>query len=231
MARVFDRNMFIMLFSIMIGIVIITFFVADIMRKSQIDEIEERHIKEIKTIEKKNINFTSKFLDSLTSLNLAKKYRMEGEIDYQLGNAFYKNILSETNKTRFDNFKGYITSNCSGAMDNFLNSYMNFNDSIGNFNQSKNYTEYSVYLNLGDLYINYSKSGARLTQLRFDISKYLLYMGENLTFINGTVGFSQNISNLTALLDGALEEYMLEEELYLGLEDLIELYELYEPER
>ena len=231
MARVFDRNMFIMLFSIMIGIVIITFFVADIMRKSQIDEIEERHIKEIKTIEKKNINFTSKFLDSLTSLNLAKKYRMEGEIDYQLGNAFYKNILSETNKTRFDNYKGYITSNCSSAMDNFLNSYMNFNDSIGNFNQSKNYTEYSVYLNLGDLYINYSKSGARLTQLRFDISKYLLYMGENLTFINGTVGFSQNISNLTALLDGALEEYMLEEELYLGLEDLIELYELYEPER
>ena len=231
MPRVFDKNMFIMLLSVMIGVIVITYFAADIMRRAQIEEIEERHIEEIETIEKKNINFTSNFLDSLTSLNLAKKYRMNGDVNYQISYAFYKNVFSVTNETRFDTYKTYITSNCSSAMYNFLNSRLNFNDSIGNFNESKSYTQYDVYLKLGDLYINYSKSGARLTMLRYNISKYLLYLSENLTFINGTVGFLGNYSALMDLLNNNLQDYLLEEDIFSDLEELIELYELYDPER
>lgn len=116
-------------------------------------------------------------------------------------------------------------------MYNFLNSHLNFNDSIGNFNESKSYTQYDVYLKLGDLYINYSKSGARLTMLRYNISKYLLYLSENLTFINGTVGFLGNYSALMDLLNNNLQDYLLEEDIFSDLEELIELYELYDPER
>lgn len=231
MAREFDRNMFIMLLSIMVGVIIITYFAADIIRRAEIEEIEEKHIEEIETIEKKNINFTSSFLDSLTSLNLAKNYRMDGEINYQLADAFFDNVFSIKNESEFNIYKSYITNNCSNAMYNFLNSYLNFNDSISNFNKSKKYTTYNVYLGLGDLYINYSKSGARLTSLRYNISKYLLWISENLTFVNESVGFLGNNSALMEKLSETLEDYLIEEEIFLGLEEEIDLYELYEPER
>ena len=231
MKNVFDKNMFIMLLAIMIGAIIITYFFADIMRRSQIGKIEEKYTKEIESIEERNINFTSNFLDSLSSLTRAKNYRLDGEIKFQVSYAFYDNILSESNKTRFDYYKSYIIGNSSDAMYDFSISYLNFNDSITNFNHSKSYTEHGPYIELTDLYINYSKSGARLSLLRYNISKYLLWISENLTFVNGTVGFLGNMSGLIDKLNDNLEQYILEEKIFLDLEEEIELYELYDPER
>ena len=39
-ARLFDRNMFIMLSAIMVGVVIITFFVADIIKQTEVEDLE-----------------------------------------------------------------------------------------------------------------------------------------------------------------------------------------------
>ena len=60
MARELDRNMFIMLLSIMIAAIIITYFAADIVRRSEIEKLTT----EIETIEERNINFTDRFLKS-----------------------------------------------------------------------------------------------------------------------------------------------------------------------
>jgi len=231
MQREFDRNMFIMLLSIMIGAIIITYFVADIVKRSQIEEIEEEHTQQIIDIEKKNVNFTGRFLDSLVSLNLAKDFRMDGEINYNIGYSFYKTILSETNEVRFNKYKNSTLENFTGAMSNFWYSYLNFNSSIGNFAESKEYTTYDVYLGLGDLYINLSKAGARLALLRYNASIYLKNLSDLLIFDNGTVGYKENISELMNNFNETLADYLTEEDTYSGLIDEIDLYELYKPLR
>ena len=58
MAREFNRNMFIMLLAIMIGIIIITFFAADIIKRSEIETLQSEHTVEIKGIQSRNENFT-----------------------------------------------------------------------------------------------------------------------------------------------------------------------------
>ncbi len=62
MAREFTRNMFIMLVSIMVGVIIITFFVGDIMNRSKIDTLTEQHSIEISDINSRNENFTNYYL-------------------------------------------------------------------------------------------------------------------------------------------------------------------------
>ena len=61
MARLFDRNIFIMLLAIMIGFITITYFVADVVNQSKIDNLTTAHITEMESIEKMNINFTNKY--------------------------------------------------------------------------------------------------------------------------------------------------------------------------
>jgi len=228
MVRKFDKNMFIMLLSIMVGAIIITYFVADLVRMSQIEEIEEKYTQEIEDIEKKNVNFTSQFLDSLVSLNLAKEFRMYGEINYNIAYTFYKTILSETNEVRFSEYKNYTIENCTDAMSNFWYSYLNFNDSIKNFAKSKEYTNYDVYLGLGDLYINLSKSGAKLMNLRYNVSMYLRDLSELLIFDNNTVKFSQNVSELLNQFNETLADFLIEDGIYSDLIDEIDLYELHD---
>jgi len=231
MAREFDRNMFIMLLSIMIGVILITYFIADIMRQSQIESLEEKHTEEIETIEKKNINFTGHLLDSLISLNLAKDFRMGGEINYQTAYTFYNIILSETNESRFNSYKTYILEYCDEAMSDLWNSYLNFNDSVGKFNDSRQYTTYDVYIGLIDLNIEFAESGARLARLRYNSSSYLINLTNLLTFEENKVNFSQNVSILLEQFNETLGLYDIEWGIYMDLREQIDLYELYKPLR
>ena len=67
MAREFNRNMFIMLFAVMIGVILITYFVADIARRSEIEALTgeiETITTEKETFEARSINFTDYFMKS-----------------------------------------------------------------------------------------------------------------------------------------------------------------------
>ena len=73
MTREFTRNMFIMLVSIMVGVIIITFFVGDIINRSKIDTLTEQHIIEISDINSRNENFTNYFLQGAVKMDSARE--------------------------------------------------------------------------------------------------------------------------------------------------------------
>ena len=50
MAREFTKNMFVMLVAIMVGVFIITYFVADIINRSKIETLTTEHVAKIKTL-------------------------------------------------------------------------------------------------------------------------------------------------------------------------------------
>ena len=78
MARLFDRNMFIMLLAIMVGIIIITYFAADIQHQSTLDTIASQHFTEIQDINSMNENFTDNFLQGSVKMDSAREVREVG---------------------------------------------------------------------------------------------------------------------------------------------------------
>jgi hypothetical protein len=197
MARLFDRNMFIMLFAIMVGFITVTYFIADIVNQSEIDNLTTAHITEMEYIEKMNINFTNNFLESSVLLDTAREYRAFGNYHFDLASLFFTSALSERNT--------YNT---------------------------KKYTEYGGYLKLLDLYINLTESGARLTMLRYNASKYLKYLTENITVINGSAALD-NVSGLMDLFNETMGMYGSELDIYEGYEEEIDEYDIegFDPNR
>ena len=86
---------------------------------------------------------------------------------------------------------------------------------------------YYNYLKLLDLYVNLTKSGSRLTLLRYNASKYLKYLAENVT--NDEI-------NLSALMDLFNESMMIYDEelgIYNQYEEEIDEYDIvgFDPNR
>ena len=218
MPKEFNKNMFIMLLSIMVGAVIITYFYADIERRSEIDTYKE----EIKTItsEKEYItsqskNFTDNFFKSLGSLDLSREYRSEGNTFFDLAaNINYP-------QKEYDR----VIENCTEAMVQYIISYENFLDTKGYFNDTKAYTkafsgvDAETYIGIINLYIDLSQSGANLCMLRYNASKYLIYIAENLSLY----GESANITELFELYNITKDELYFEELfIYNGIKEEIE---------
>ena len=113
-----------MLLSIMVGAILVTYFAADITRRSEIEsltsEIETKSI-EIETIKEMNINFTDHFLKSLGSLDLARENRAEGDLNFDLAARIWY-PQSEYKK---------VIDNCTDAMGDYFISHQNFNLSRG----------------------------------------------------------------------------------------------------
>jgi hypothetical protein len=231
MAREFTRNMFIMLLSIMIGAIIITYFVADIVYQSNIRTLKETHTIEIETIEERNINFTSHFIESLVLLDKSRDDRALGNYHFDLAILWYNSALSEKNSSTMELYKNRTIGNCTDAMPNYLNSHQNFKTAKSFFNATKAYTTYEKYLELLDLYVNLTRSGARLTMLRYNASKYLKYMAENLTMVNETVTYLVNISGLMEKFNENTTLYGGESETYDEYQDEIDKYELLPEQR
>ena len=176
MGREFTKNMFIMLLSIMVGAVIITYFAADIVNRSTIENLTIEHTAEIETITGKNINFTNNFLKSSVLLDLAREYRAFGNYNFDLAFLWYSSALAERNISTIELYKQRTIDNCTEAMPNYLNSHGNFLESKVSFENTKNYTSYDKYLEILDIYIGLTGSGARLTMLRYNASQYLLLL-------------------------------------------------------
>ena len=232
MARLFDRNMFIILMAIMIGFITITYFVADIVNQSKINTLTTAHVSEVEAIEKMNINFTSNFLESSVLLDSAREYRAFGNYHFELASIFFNSALSEKNISKMELYKNMTIDNCTEAMPKYNISNLNFKKASSFYDNTKKYTEYEGYLKLLDIYVNLTESGSRLTILRYNASKYLKYLAENITLINGMVALD-NVSDLMDLFNETLYMYANESDIYDILEEELDEYDIegFDPKR
>jgi len=233
MAREFDRNMFIMLISIMIGIIIITYFVADIVSRSKIETLTTGYETQISGIEKKNVNFTNYFMKSTVLLDQAREDRAFGNYHFDLGLLWYQSALAEKDSSLMELYKTRGIDNCTDAMPYYYYSCLNFGESKNYFTETKSLTTYPKYLSVLDIYINLTASGSRLTMLRYNASLYLQYLTENLTVDveNNNVTFLVNVSGLLGLFEGAMGAYQDELEDYEDYQDEIDEYEFFDEVR
>ena len=205
MVKTFDRNMFIKAMIFMVVIIIVTYFLADIVHQSKIKELTYQHNVEIESIEEKNKNFTSGFLESSVLLDAAREDRAFGNYYFDLASLFYSSALAEKNSSLILSYKNITIDNCSRAMPKYLTSHLNFIKASTFFNSTAKYTEKPSYIKLLKLYINLTNSGARLTILRYNASRYLKYLAENITIINN----SAVLENKTELMDMFNETMMM----------------------
>ena len=218
-----------MLLAIMIGAVIITYFVADVQGRSRIETLTIEHTEEIETIEGKNINFTNYFLKSSVLLDAAREDRAFGDYHFDLAFLWYNSALQERDNETMELYKTRCIENCTYAMPNYLNSHDNFKESMISFINTKTFTTYGKYLEILDLYVKLTESGTRLTMLRYNASLYLMYLAENLTMAeDGTITYKTNVSGLMGLFEETMEQYGEEVEEYNEIKDEIDEYEFFE---
>ena len=231
MAREFDRNMFVMLLAIMVGVIIITYFVADIMRRAEIENLTNQlDIKtgEIETITANNINFTNHFMKSSVLLDSAREDRAFGDYHFDLALLWYDSALSSKNASNMDVYKNMTIDNLTNAMEKYLISHQNYKESGKFFDATKAFTTYDKYLEVLNLYVSLTQSGARLTMLRYNASKYLIQITENITFINNTVTFSENVSELMEDFNFTMSMYDSELETYEDTQEDIDEYDFFD---
>jgi len=230
MAREFNKNIFIMLLAVMTGVIVITFFIADLQARSQVtEELTYKHTEEIKDLESKNINFTTRFINSLGLFDKAREDRAYGDYNFEVAFLWYTSALHETDNATFQIYKTRVITHCGDAIANYLNSSGNFITAKQKFQQTKDYTHYDVYKNLLDLYVNLTASGSRLTNYRINASTYLTYLSENLTFSDNAVIFEQNMTEIYDLFNQTILLYTTElTDVYKEVEkDIEEEYDIF----
>ncbi|MFH1100575.1 MAG: hypothetical protein V1726_00865 [Methanobacteriota archaeon] len=208
MTREFTRNMFIMLIAIMSGVIIITFFASDIIRRSQIETLNIEHKSEIQTITNLNQNFTDHFFQGIVKMDSAREIREVGNYHFDFALFWYTN--ARNNNT--EEYTTYCLENCTDAMTNYLRAYQNFNLSKPYFEKAKTYTNQSKYLQVLGYYVGFAQAGKNITLLRYTASQYLKQAMENFS-----VGNIENATMLMQLFNeteilyggavGAYEEY------------------------
>lgn len=225
MVREFTKNMFIMLLAIMVGIIIITYFVADIANRSKIKTLEETII----TVKGMNENFTSYFLKSSVVLDQAREDRAFGNYHFDLAFLWYQSAISEKNSSLMYLNKGRGIDNCTNALPNYYNSYLNFEEAKNFFIDTKAYSE-EKHLSILDLYVILTESGSRLAMLRYNASIYLMYLTENLTFdaTNNSVIYMENVTDLLGLFDITMQAYQKEQKIYDQIQEEIDEYEFFD---
>jgi hypothetical protein len=225
MGKEFTKNMFVMLLAIMVGVIIITYFVGDIVNRSKIETLEGK----ITTVKIKSENFTSYFLKSSVVLDQAREDRALGNYHFDLAFLWYQSALFEKNSSLMNIYKERGMDNCTNALPDYYNSYLNFEEAKNYFNDTKLYTE-EKHLPIMELYIDLTDSGSRLAMLRYNASIYLNYLTENLTFNLDTnsVIYLENVTILLNLFNGTLSAYQQELKIYDNIQNDIDEYEFFD---
>ncbi|MCJ7696722.1 MAG: hypothetical protein MUO73_00105, partial [Thermoplasmata archaeon] len=161
MAREFTRNMFIMLVSIMVGVIVITFFVGDIMNRSKMDTLTEQHNVEISDINSRNENFTNYYLQGAVKMDSAREVREVANYYFDFALFWFNNALANQSK----NLTKQCIDNCTNAMQKYLGSHENFGKSKPYFINARNYTNNSRYLEVLGYYIGFAGAGQNITML------------------------------------------------------------------
>ena len=127
--------------------------------------------------------------------------------------------------------KEYIKTieNCTSAMESYIFSFDNFLNTASFFDTTKNYTSEVKYSSIIDLYIGLSESGASISMIRYNASRYLRSIAENLSMY----GEGTNVSNLLVLFNETNDLYDQEIGDYNDLIDEIEneFFKYFNPNR
>jgi len=223
MGREFDKNMFIMLLAIMIGTVIITFFVADVMSQEKIEtattKLTEEHVAEVQDIQSINENFTNNFLQGSVKMDSARETREVGNYYFDLAARIWYP----------ENEYQKVIDNCNEALTKYYASKQKFIDSKPYFSAAKTFTDNPSYTGVLDYYLDFADIGVNITQLRYETTEYLLYAVQNLS-----LGTTETLENATQLLENftILESYYSEmNQEYNEAKDLIDGYMFFEEDR
>ena len=181
--------MLIMLVSIMVGVVIVTYFIADIINRSTIETMTIQHNVEIVDINSRNENFTNYCLQGSIKMDSAREVREIANYYFDFALYWFNNALATSNK----NLTIQSIDNCTKAMGQYLTAYESFGKSRPYFETAKNYTNKSRYLEVIGYYIEFSQAGQNITMLRYNASDYLRRAAENLSF-----GHMENVTLLMA---------------------------------
>ena len=203
MARLFDKNIFIMMVSVMIGIIIITYFVADIVNRSKIDDLNVEHGIEIGDINSRNENFTDHFLQASLTMDSGREVREVGNYYFDFALFWYNTALSNSTNTSINK----CIENCENAMSEYRVSQQKFESSKPFFEDAKQFTD--RYEDILNHYISFAQSGVNITTLRYNASNYLRQIAENLT-LNNMVNISMLLelyNETTGLYNDALKDY------------------------
>jgi len=230
MAREFNRSMFVMLLSIMIGVSIITYFVADIKARNE-ERIEATS--QIENLEQKNINFTNYFIRSSVILDKAREDRALGNYYFDLALLWYQSALSEKNQTNMELYKTRAIENSTNSGPNFINSQLNFEEAENFFIDTKSLTDYPDYITVLDLYIDLTESGSTLAKLRYNASFYLIYLAENLTFSeeDNNVTYLGNMTFILMIFEEIMMQCEEAEQQYEKKQEEIDEYEFFDEVR
>lgn len=213
--REFNRNMFVMLIAIMVGAVIITYFVADIVNRSTIETITTQHVTEIRDIYSVNENFTDNFLQGSIKMDSAREVREVGNYHFDFALFWYNTALSNLTNSSILNCIG----NCTSAMVKYLTSHQRFDESKPYFETAKTFTDKDKYIEVLGYYTKFAQAGKNITMLRYYASKYLMSAAENLS-----LGNMENVSLLMDLFNETEELYEEELEEYEEYQDQIDGY-------
>jgi len=213
MAREFTKNLFVMLVAIMIGVFIITYFVADIINRSKIETIQTENTVKIEDINSKNENFTNHFLQGSVTMVSAREIREVGNYHFDFALFWYSTALKNTT----ENFVHHCIENCTDAMMSYLASYQKFGESRPYFVGAKNYTDREKYKDALNYYINFTKAGQSITSLRYNASKFLRQAVENLS-----IGNMKNVTMLMGYFNSTEANYTGQLQFYENQKDVID---------
>jgi hypothetical protein len=205
MAREFTKNMFIMLVSIMVGVIIITYFIGDIISRSTIETLTTQHIDEIEHLNSRTENFTNNYLQGSIKMDAAREVREIANLNFTFAFFWFNNARSTSNI----NLTIPCIDNCINAMEQYLLSYENFGKSKPYFEKAQTYTNNSHYLIALGYYIGFAEAGQNITMLRYNASDFLRRAAENLSLGNmeNVTSLMENFTLLENAYEGAEQEY------------------------
>ena len=215
MAREFTRNLFIMLIAIMVGIILITFMLADVMRRSQLESLTVEHKTEIQTLTRTNENFTDHFLQGSLKIDSAREAREVGNYYFDFALFWYTNAVKNTTET----FIHQCIQNCTSAAEDYMDSYQKFGLAKPFFTEAKTFTNKSKYIEVLGYYMTFADSGQYITSLRYNASLFLKHIAENLS-----LGNTANVSMLLALFNQTEALYQSGSQEYQDQKDEIDGY-------
>lgn len=191
----------------MIGAIVITYFVADIVNRSKIEQLRTEQRVEIGDINAKNENFTNYYLQGSITMDSARETREVGNYYFDFALFWYSNALRNVNSSLIQQ----CIDNCTAAMEKYLASYESFGKSKPYFETAATYTSNERYLEVLGYYIGFSGAGQNITLLRYNASDYLRRAAENLS-----IG---NMENFTILIENFNQTQILYQQQLQGYTD------------
>ena len=205
-----------MLVSIMVGVIIVTYFVADIVNKSKIETLTTEHIFEIQDVNSKNENFTDNFLQGSIMMDSAREVREVANLNFDFALFWFNNALVNASVwfnnewvNTTENLIERCIDNCSNAMIKYLTSHDKFGESKPYFVDAKSFTEHERYIEVLGYYVNFSHLGQTISLLRYNASKFIKQAAENLSLeaLENVTALMENFSMMEELYQTALEGY------------------------